>query len=119
MRNADTGEQQAQVIVNFGDGADGGTRVVGGALLVDRNGRGKAFDIVHIRLLHLAKELARISRKRLDIAALAFGEDGVEGQGGFAGTGKPGDNYQLVTRDLDGDVLQIVFARPHDADNVR
>ena len=92
---------------------------MGGAFLVDGNGRGKAFDIVDIRLLHLAEELACIGRERLDIATLALGEDGVESQRGLAGAGKPGDDHQLVTWDLDGDVLEVVFARPHDADYVR
>ncbi len=119
MRDADAGEEQAQVIVDLGDGADGRARVVGGALLVDRNGRGETFDVVHIRFLHLAEELAGVGRERLDVAALALGKDGVEGQGGFAGAGEPGDDHQLVTRDLDGDVLQVVFACPNDADNVR
>ncbi|MNG07291.1 hypothetical protein D3C84_905840 [compost metagenome] len=35
----DPGKQQAQVVVDFGDGADGRARVVGGGLLLDGDGR--------------------------------------------------------------------------------
>ncbi len=37
-RGADAGKQQAQVVVDLGDGADGGARVVRGGLLLDRDG---------------------------------------------------------------------------------
>jgi len=38
-RGADAGEQQAQVVVDLGNGADGGARVVGGGFLLDGDGR--------------------------------------------------------------------------------
>ena len=38
-RRTDAREQQAQIVVDLGDGADGGTRVVGGGFLLDGNGR--------------------------------------------------------------------------------
>ncbi len=36
--------------------------------------------MINIGLLHLIEKLARIGREGLDIAALAFGKDGVKGQ---------------------------------------
>ena len=39
VRVADAGEQQPEVVVDLGDGADGRARVPTGALLVDRDGR--------------------------------------------------------------------------------
>jgi hypothetical protein len=39
VRLADAGEEQAQVVVDLGDRADGGARVVRGRLLLDRDGR--------------------------------------------------------------------------------
>ena len=39
MRNTGTGEQQSQVIIDFGDGSDGGTRITGSRFLIDRNSR--------------------------------------------------------------------------------
>jgi hypothetical protein len=68
-------------------------------------------DLVDVGLLHQLQELARIGRQRLDIAALALGVDGVEGQRGFARARQPGEHHQLVARDVDVDVLEIVLAR--------
>ncbi len=59
-RGAGTGEQQAQVVVDLGDGADGGARVVGGGLLLDGDRRRQPLDMVHVGLFHHRQELARI-----------------------------------------------------------
>ena len=77
---AGAGEEQAQVVVDLGDGADGRARVAAGALLVDGDGRREALDVVDVGLLHLAEELAGVGGERLDITALALGVDGVEGE---------------------------------------
>src|SRR5690606_24860373 len=99
-RDADARVEQAQVVVDFGDGADGRARVVRGRLLLDRDGRGEALDVVDVRLLHHAQELPGIGRQRLDVAALALGVDGVERERGLAGPGQAGDHDQLVARQL-------------------
>ena len=82
-----------------------------GALLVDRDGRRQAVDLVDVGLLHLAQELARVGGQALDVAALALGVDRVEGEAGLAAAGEPGDDDEPVARQLDGDVLEVVFAR--------
>ncbi|MDT4798782.1 hypothetical protein FQZ97_314200 [compost metagenome] len=79
-RRADAGIEQAQVVVDLGDGADRGAGVVGGGLLLDGNRRRQAFDGIHIGLFHHRQELPGVGRQRLHIAALAFGVEGVEGQ---------------------------------------
>ena len=83
IRRADARVQQAQVVVDLGDGADGGARVVAGGLLLDRDGRRQALDQVHIRLVHQLQELPGVGRQALDIAALALGVKRVEGERGF------------------------------------
>ncbi|MPN07949.1 hypothetical protein SDC9_155224 [bioreactor metagenome] len=60
VRCAGTCIEQTQIVVNLGDGAHGGTRVVAGGLLFDRDGRRQAFDQIDIRLLHQLKELAGV-----------------------------------------------------------
>ena len=112
--HADAGKQQAQIVVDFGDGAHGGARVLGRGLLFDRNRRRQTLDVIHIGLLHHLQELAGIGRQRFHIAALAFGIDGVERQARLAGTGKSGQHGQGVTRNLDVDILEIVLARAAD-----
>ena len=74
MRLAHPREQKAQVVVNLGDRADRRARVVRRAFLIDRNRRRQPFDGVDIGLFHHLQKLARVSRKRFDIAPLAFGE---------------------------------------------
>jgi len=71
--------------------------------------------MVDIGLRHQLEELAGIGRQRFDIAALAFGIDGVEGEGGFARAAEPGDHRQPVLGQVDIDALQIVLARAADA----
>ncbi len=72
--------------------------------------------MVHVGLLHQLEELAGIGRQAFDIAALAFGIDGVEGKTGFARTGKSGQHGQGVARNLDIDILEIVLARTANGD---
>src|SRR6187402_2420207 len=82
-----------------------------GRLLLDRNGRRETFNRVDIRLFHQAEELARVRGQRLDVAALSLGVDRVEGERRLARSRKSGDDGQLVTRDRDADVAEVVLAR--------
>ena len=107
---AEAGEEHAQEVVDFGDGAHGRARVAARGLLFQRNGGGKAFDLVHVRLVHLGEELAGVGRERFDITALSFRIKGVESKRGLPGTGKSGDDDQLVAWQIDLDVFQIVCA---------
>ena len=107
---ADACEEQAQVVIDLGHGADGRSRVARCALLVDRDRRRQAVNLVDVRLLHLAQELARVGAERLDIAALALGIDRVEGEAALAAAAQPGDDDEPVTRKLNSDVLEVVLA---------
>ena len=115
---ADAGVQQAQVVVDLGDRPDGRARVAGGRLLVDGDGRRQALDEVDVGLVHLAQELAGVGRERLDVAALALGVDGVEGQGGLARARQPGEDDQPVPRQVERDIAQIVLASPANDETV-
>ena len=107
---ADAREEEAQVVVDLGDGPDGRARVPAGALLVDADRRRQPVDLVDVRLLHLPQELAGIGGERLDVAALALGIDRVEGEARLAAAGQPGDHDQPVARHLDVEVLEVVLA---------
>ena len=67
--------------------------------------------MLDVGLLHLLEELARVGRKRLDIAPLPLGVDGVEGERGFARTRQAGDHHKAVARQFDIDALEVVLAR--------
>ena len=71
--------------------------------------------IVRGRKGEYRKELAGIGRQRLDVAALAFRIQGVEGERGFARAGKPGDDDQFVAGKVEVDVLEVVRARASNA----
>ena len=100
IRRTDAGVQQAQVVVDLGDGTDGGARVVRRRLLFDRDGRGQAFDHVDIGLFHQLQELARVGRQRLHVAALPLGIQGIEGQRRLARTGQASNDDELVAGEV-------------------
>ena len=78
--------------------------------------RRQALDHVHVGLVHQLQELPRVGGQALHIAALAFGVQRVEGQAGLARTRQTRDHHQLVARDVQVDVLEVVRARAADAD---
>ena len=110
VRPPDPRVEQSQVVVDLGHGADRRARVARRRLLVDRDRRREALDRVHVRLLHHLEELARVRREGLDVPALALRVDRVEGERRLPGAGQPGDRDQLVPRQADVDVLQVVLA---------
>ena len=116
VRMADAGVEQAQVVVDLGHGAHGGARVARGGLLVDGDGRRQTLDGVDVRLVHLPQELAGVGGQALDIAALALGIDGVEGEARLARAGQTGDDYEPVAREGKRDVLEVVLPGPRDDD---
>ena len=111
VRHADVGEEQAQVVVDLGDGADRRPRIRAGRLLLDGDGRRQPLDQVDVGLFHLLEELPGVRRQRLDVAALPFGVDGVEGERRFARARQAGDHDELVARQIDVDILEVVNAR--------
>ena len=54
---AQPGVENPQIVVDFGHGADSRARRVPHLLLFDGDGRRQAFDVVELRLVHLADEL--------------------------------------------------------------
>ena len=116
VRLADPRPQQAQVVVDLRDGADGRPRVARRRLLIDRDRGRQPLDGVDVRLVHLPEELPRVGAQRLDVAALPLGVDRVERERGLAGSGQAGDDHQRVARQLEGDVLEVVLPGPRDHD---
>ena len=114
MGDADSRIEQTQIVVNLRHRADGGAGILGGGFLIDRNGGGEALNVVEIRLLHLPEELTRIGGERLDIAPLAFRVDGVERKRGLSGAGQSREYDQLVARDVQINVFEVVLSRAFD-----
>ena len=118
MRMSDPGKQQPQVVIDLGHRPDRRARIVAGALLLDGDGGGEPLDGIHVRLSHLLQELARIGRQRLHVPPLPLGEDRVEREGGLARAAQARDYHELVPRNLEIEILQVVLTRPFDDDRV-
>ena len=116
VRHADARPQQAHVVVDLGDRADRRARVAVGRLLVDRHRGAQALDEVDVGPVDLTEELARVGAQRLDVAALALGEDRVERETRLARAGQAGEDDERVARDVEVDVLEIVDAGAADAE---
>jgi len=112
---ADAGEEEAEEVVDLGRRAHGRAGVGRDGLLVDGDGRRNALDRLDLGLFHLVDELAGVGREALDVAALALGENGVEGEGRLPGAGRAGDDDEPVPGKCDVDALEIVLRRPLDA----
>ena len=87
--SSNRGVEQAEVVVDLGDGADGGARAAAGGFLLDGDCGAKPFDGIDVGALDLVKKLAGIGGERLNVAALALGIDGVEGERTFAEPERP------------------------------
>ena len=111
VRGAYARVEQAQVVMDLGNGAHGRAGIAAGGLLVYRYSGRQAVDIVDVRLFHLAQELARIRRQRLHIAPLALGVYRVKRQRRLARAAQARKYYQLVARYLYVNVFQVVGAR--------
>ena len=105
VRLADGREKHAQVIVNFGRGRDCRSWIRTGAALLDRNGRGEAFDKIDVRLFHLIEKLAGISRKAFHVAALSFGIERVEGKRRFPRPAQAAYHDDFLTRNFHVEIL--------------
>ena len=114
-RLSDPGEKESEVIVDLGDRPHGGPRISRHASLVNGDGRREAFDRLHVRPFHLFQKLSGIGRQRFDVPSLSLCKQGVEREGGLAGTAQSGDDHQSIAGDLHVDVLQIV--NPGSPDN--
>ena len=115
-RASDAGKQQPQIVVNFGGRADGRSGIPDAVFLTDGDRRADAFDAIDIGLLHPLEELPRVRGERADVAALALGVDGVEGERRLARAADAGHDNQLAQRKRQVDVLQVVRARAADDD---
>src|SRR4029077_15165114 len=60
------------------------------------------------------EELARVGGEAFHVAALALGVDRVEREARLSRAGQARDADQLLPREANGDVLQVVLPRPVD-----
>lgn len=113
------GPEDFEVIADFGEGTDGGT---GGADLVtlfEGDGRGDAGDGIDAGFIHPIEELTGVGGERFDVASLAFGVEGIEGEGRFTGAAEAGDHDEVVGGEVEVEALEVVLAGAAEADGGR
>lgn len=79
-----------------------------GVTLLDRDGRGDAFDFVDFGFIHAVKKLPRIRGKGFDIAALAFRVERIESERRFARAAQSRDDDEPVFRQIEIEPFEIV-----------
>ena len=115
---AELGVEEAEEVVNFGDGGDGGFSASARDALLDGYGRGEPVDVIDVRFFHLFDKLAGVSRHAVEEAALAFGKEDVEGEGRFSRTAQAGHDDKFVAGNFEGNIFQVVLPGSGDADAV-
>ena len=85
VEGAEFGVEQADEVPELGDGGDGGFAAALGDALLDGDGGRQALELVDLGFFQLLGELAGVGGHRVEEAALALGEEDVEGEGGLAG----------------------------------
>ena len=86
--------------------------------MFDRDCGWQALKLIDLRAFELFGELPRVGRDRIEEAALAFGKKDVEGEGGFSRARKPGDHDELIARDVEREVFEVVMTRAAQCDGV-
>ena len=109
--------EELEVVGELGHGAHRRARGAHRVGLVDGDRRRDALDALGPRPVHALEELARVGREGLDVAALALGVEGVEGERALARAGDAGDDHQLAERQVEVDAAQVVLARAAHADH--
>ena len=107
-----TGIEQAQVFVDFGRSAYGGTGIAAAYFLLDGNGRGDTLDEIAFGLTHTSQKLAGVTAEAFHIAPLPLGIECIECERGLAGTGQSGYDDQLVAGNFHINIFQIIDACP-------
>ena len=112
--SGDSGHQQSQIVVNFGNGPYRTSRACGSLLLIDAQGGLQAANRIDIWALHLVQKLTSVARQAFHVLALTFCEQCVESQGTLAATADARDDSQLTTWYIQVDVFKIVSSSTSD-----
>ena len=114
-----TGEHQPQCVQQLGSGAEGTADAGDPGPLVQRQRRRHVQNLIHLRPGRLCHAPPGIGRERFQITSGAFGVEDPKSERGFAGAGDSGDSDDLIQRDIDVDVFQIVYSGAADLNGFR
>ena len=109
VSGSDSGEKDAEKIVDFGDGSNGTSRTLSTGFLRNGDCGRETGNLIDIGLGQLTEELPGVTGETFDVAALSFGIEGIEGERAFAGAADSGEADQFIAWQNKVDVLQIVL----------
>ncbi|NGZ99052.1 MAG: hypothetical protein CV089_23575 [Nitrospira sp. WS110] len=118
-RLADFGKEQPQQIGEFRGGSHRRTGRAHRIFLFDGDRGADVDQPIDVRAGDLVEKHPRVGREGFHIAPLPLCKQRVKGQGRLAGPGQACDCCDPVVRNAEGDVLEIVLARPFDDQVVR
>ena len=110
MSFSDSCIEDAHIIIDACHRSDRRAGAAAGRFLLDGDRGGNSFDEIGIGLGKIAHLPARIGGERLDIAALPFGVDRVEGKRRLAGAGDARKDDELIRLEFEIDVLKVVYS---------
>ena len=116
VADGEAGEEEFEVIVDLGEGPDGGAGGADVVFLLDGDGGRNTVDVVHSRLVHPVEKLSDVGREGLDVAALAFGVEGMKRERGFSRAGWTCDDRQFAERNIEVEATEIVLATTTEGD---
>ena len=96
-------------MVNLGDRRDGRFASAARDSLLNRHAGRQSAHQIHIRFFKLFDELPRIRRHAVEKAPLSFGKQDVERECRFSRSAQTGDDHQLLPRNLNVDILEVVL----------
>lgn len=116
---AETREQQAQIIEQFGRRSEGRMHAARTWPLTQGNGSWNMEHLINLRARSLADAAPRICRKRLKIPPASFGVEHPKRQRTLSRARNARNTNQLMQRNIHINVLQIVHARTAHLDRLR
>ena len=119
MLGAQFDVEQAQKVPHLGGGAHGGLAAPTGQALFNGHRRRNAVHRVHLGPSGGLHDAAGVGVQAFKVTALAFVEQDVKSQCGFARTTDAGDDVELATRYVDAQALEVVLFGVDDLDRVR
>ena len=105
---ADTSIEQAQVVIDFRDGADGAPRGRHRLAAGDRDGRRNALYPLGVRLLQRFEELASVGGERFDVTPLPFRIERVKRQRTLPRAADSGHDDQFAQRQIQVNALEVM-----------
>lgn len=77
---SESGEEDAEVVIDFGDGTDGGSGSGADGFLFDGDSGAEPMNALNFGSGHLSEKLSGVRGEAFDVASLTFGVEGIHGE---------------------------------------